>query len=91
MIYRAIAPRIKHPTLSEKNKCQVVFQKWYGIYDVIVRVCFAIITKPKNILPTASFQIYLKVGVALPILMGHITEKQFLAMWLVKDLKWKKS
>jgi len=32
----------------------------------------------------------LKVRVALPILKGHIIEKQFLAMWLVKDLKWKK-
>jgi hypothetical protein len=30
-----------------------------------------------------------KVGVALPVLGGHIIEKQFLAMWIVEDLEWK--
>jgi hypothetical protein len=37
------------------------------------------------------FHICLKVGVALPILrLGHITDKQFLAMWVVEDLDWRK-
>jgi hypothetical protein len=35
------------------------------------------------------FQICLRIGVTLPILGGHITEKQLLAMWVVEDLEWK--
>jgi hypothetical protein len=37
------------------------------------------------------FQICFRVGVALPVLgLGHITEKQFLAMWVIEGLEWKK-
>ncbi len=32
----------------------------------------------------------MNVGVALPILEGHITKRQFLAMWTVEDLEWRK-
>jgi hypothetical protein len=35
------------------------------------------------------FQICLKVGVALPILGGHITKKQFWTMWVVEHLEWR--
>jgi len=36
------------------------------------------------------FQICLKVGVALLILGSHITKKEFLIMWVVEDLEWRK-
>jgi hypothetical protein len=35
------------------------------------------------------FQIYLRVGVALPMMGTHITHIQFLSMWAIDDLKWK--
>jgi hypothetical protein len=44
---------------------------------------------PKTYFLFHCFHICLRVGVALLILKGHISKKQFLAMWVVEDLKWR--
>jgi hypothetical protein len=47
MIYGIVAPRVEHPTMAEKASVK--------LYSKSDRVCFAIITKSKNILLVASF------------------------------------
>ncbi len=54
MIYGVVAPRVKHLTLAEKATVKL-YSKSDGAYDDRVRKCFVITTKPRNILPIASF------------------------------------
>jgi hypothetical protein len=35
------------------------------------------------------FQIYLRVGITLPMMGTHITKRQFLSMWTIDDLEWR--
>ncbi len=89
MIYGVVSPRVEHPTLVEKENV-----KPYSKNDMVHMMLE--LEYVLQLLPNLGtyyllhyFQICLRVGVALPILGGHITKKQLLAMWVVKDLEWK--
>jgi hypothetical protein len=49
-----------------------------------------LLPNPKTYYMLHCFQICLRVGVALLVLGGHITKKEFLIMWVVEDLEWRK-
>ncbi len=89
MIYGAIAPRVEHPTLAEKKNVRSYFKNDMVHMMLELEYVLPLLPNLETYYLLHRFQICLKVGVALPILKGHITKKQFLAMWVIKDLEWR--
>jgi hypothetical protein len=90
MIYGVVIPRVKHPTLVEKASV-----KLYSKSDMVhmmlkLKYVLSLILNPKTYYLLHHFQIFLRVRITLLALRGHIIEKQFLIMWAIKDLEWRK-
>jgi hypothetical protein len=83
--------KVEHLTLAKKASV-----KPYSKSDMVhmmleLEYVLSLLPNLKTYYMLHCLQICLRVGVTLPILrLGHITKKQFLAMWVVKDLEWRK-
>jgi hypothetical protein len=87
MIYGVVTPKVKHPTLVDKASV-----KPYSKNDMVhmmlqLEYVLPLLPNPETYYLLHCFQIFLRVGLALLVLGGHIIEKYFLAMWVVKDLE----
>jgi hypothetical protein len=91
MFYGIITLKVEHPTLVEKASV-----KSYSKSDMVhmmLELEYVLSSLPnlETNYMLHRLQICLKVRVALPVLrLGHIIKNQFLAMWVVEDLEWKK-
>lgn len=90
MIYGVVFPKVKHPTLAEKASVKFYFKNEMVHMMLELEYVLPLLLNPKTYYLLQCFQICLKVGVALPVLGGHIIEKEFLTMWVVEDLEWRK-
>jgi hypothetical protein len=85
IIYGVVAPRVEHPTLVEKTSVKS-YSKRDMVHIVLkLKYVLPLLPNPKTYYLLYHFQIYLKVGITLPVLGGHITDKQFLAMQAIQD------
>jgi hypothetical protein len=76
MIYGAVVPRVKHPTLTKKASVKP-YSKSDKVHMMLeLKYVLPLLPNPKTYYLLHYFQICLKVGVALPILGCHITKKQ---------------
>jgi hypothetical protein len=77
MIYGVVAPRVKHPTLTKKASVKP-YSKSDKVHMMLeLEYVLPLLPNLETYYLLYYFQICLKVGVALPILGGHITNKQF--------------
>jgi hypothetical protein len=83
IIYGAVVPRIKHPTLVEKANVKPYSKSDMTYMMLELEYVLPLLPNPKTYYLLHHFQICLRVGVALLVLGGHVTKKQFLAMWIV--------
>jgi len=89
MIYGTIAIKIEHLTLAKKASVKLYSNSDTVHMTLELEYVLPLLSNPKTYYLLYCFQTCLRIGVALLVLGGHITDKQFLAMWVVEDLEWK--
>ncbi len=89
MIYGVIVPKVEHPPVAKKASVRPYSRSDMVHMMLELEYVLPLLPNPKTNYLLHCFQICFQVGVALPILGGHITEKQFLAIWDVEHLEWK--